>query len=410
MESRQLRLLAALTAILLALTALLWFGDTTADPYDPNATAEVVDPIDITLATRLRIVQSLGDRDATLEMEKADGIWRVTAPYQADTDPGAVVDVLDAVRESTKGIPVSGEPSGFGLEPPAATVTVWMEDGSERVLAVGNVTPDGAHTYAVAKDGTYAAVPGRPGDPLLRRPNEYRDHRVFRYEPGDVTRIAIESDLGRLEATKFDAGWFLTGYSRADLDALDNWVVDFLNLRVDLFLDLEAVRPEDPRYTVEVETSAGVQQMYVGRDTPYGPLIFFRDGLNGTMDPGLLDMLSRGPRDVGAADAFPFDDDVTRITLSGARDAVLEPSGDTWAGADDAERVLAVIQTAQLAYKADAPTWTGPELTVTLDGATRHVIEVGPPDAEGFRAVRDTGGGSPVRVPVDELEDLFAAP
>ncbi|MEZ4319762.1 MAG: DUF4340 domain-containing protein [Myxococcota bacterium] len=411
MESSQVRLLAVLAAVLLALTAVLWFGEppSASDVFDPDATALVVEPLDITKATSIRLEQALGEQQGTLELAKREGIWHVDAPYQADADPGAVIDLLDAVRESTKGIPVTGEAASFGLEPPAATVTVGLEDGTTRVLAVGNVTPDGAHTYARAADGTLAAVSGRPAEEMLKRPNEYRDHRVFRYAPGDVTRISVASDLGTLEATKSDAGWFLTGYSRADLDELDNWVVDFLNLQVDLFLDLEAAEPESPRYVVEVETDAGVQRMFVGRDTPYGPLIFFKDGLNGTMDPQLLRMLERGPTDVGVADAFPFDDSVTRIVLSGARDATLVPEGDSWAGAPDAEAVLAVLHAAQLTYKAAPPVWTGPELTVELVGDTRHVIEVGPPDADGFRAVRDTAGGSAVRVPIDEVDALFGS-
>ncbi|MCA9572664.1 MAG: hypothetical protein KC656_32715, partial [Myxococcales bacterium] len=150
------------------------------------------------------------------------------------------------------------------------------------------------------------------------------------------------------------------------------------------------------------ETPAGTQRMQVGRDTPYGPLVLFGDGLDGVIEPGLLAMLERGPTDVGETTAFPWDPDaVVRVRISGAREAVLEPP---WS----ASPAITALSSAQLVYRRDPPVWTGPELTVVLETAgAEHPVEVGPVDAEGFRAVRDVLGGEPMRVPAEELEPLF---
>jgi len=410
LERRQLRLLGALAALLLAMTLLLWFGEApeTPDPYADSDSIEVVAGFDLGAVVSMRLIQQLPDRASTVEFSKVNGEWRVDSPYSAPADPEAIVSMLDALRESERGVGVDGQPAMFGLDPPSARLVVKLGDGSERSLGVGNVAPDGARTYVAGPLGGVAAVRGTPGEPLLERVNEYRDHRVFRFDPGAVTRVSVASDLGKLEATKSDMGWFLTGFGRVDLNALDGWVVDLLSLRIDLFLDLDAAKPEVPRFTIQVETADGIQNMYIGRDTPYGPLVFFGDeGLNGTMDPGLLRMLERGPTDVGVAEAFPFDETVRRVRLTGARELEITRQGDGWTGSSDAAVVVGALQAAQLTYKRSPPVWQGAVLTVEIEGDQTHHIEIGQPDEEGFRAVRDVDGGEAVRVPVGELSAVF---
>lgn len=405
MDSAQVRSIAVLAAVLLALTGALVFWEPAPSAGEPDATARVVEPTDPTRAVAATIAQASGERQDTIVLEKEDGIWRVREPFQADADVERVIGVLDAVRESERGLPVEGSPEAFGLAPPQVVVDVTMDDGSNRRLALGNVAAVGWRTYALAADGTVAAVRGKPGEELLRRPGEYRDHRIFRFRPEEVRRVMVESANGRLEATKSDAGWFLTGFGRVDLVELDAWITDLLTLRVELFLDLEHETVADPRYLVEVETADGVQSMRVGRDTPYGPLAFWGDGLDGVIDPPLLRMLDRGPTDVGVSDAFPFDPvDTVAIVMSGAVERRIERGPDGW-GEDP---VAGAVRHAQLVYRATPPAWGAVELTVVLEGERTRTVEIGPVDADGFRPVRDTGGGAAMRVPADELEPLFA--
>lgn len=397
MHPRQLRLLGLFGGIAAALAGIYLL----APEAQPDGVV-VHGGFSLDQARTVRLERHVDDRQERVELEKSDGIWWVTTPFEAPADPDVVFGVLNAVSRARRGRPVSGDPAGFGLDPAQVEVEVGLRNGAPIRLEVGDTAPVGLATYVRSPDGV-AVVEGHPADELTKRVQEYRDHKVFRFEPGEVRRIAIQSFDGLLEARKSERGWYLDGYSRVDLDALDDWIMDMLRLRVDMFLDLDHTTIEGARFTVEVETETGVQRLQLGRDTPYGVLALYGDGLDGVLDPNLLVMLQRGPTDVGEATAFPFDPKtVTRIRLEGARELVLEPP---WS----VSPVVTALTTAQFVYARDAPVWPSPELTVFLETAdVVHPIDVGPVDGDGFRAVRDRLGGEAIRVPADELAPLFA--
>ena len=406
MESSQVRLLAALTLVLAVLVGVLWFGAAPEKIEDEAATSVISAGFSPADAVGLELVRNAGEQADRIVLAKREGKWDVAEPFQAPADVDRIFAVLQALGRLEKGVPVEGPAADFGLEQPAVVAKVTLADGTTRALTFGNLAPVGYRSYMRAADGSVAAVAGNPSEELLKRVGEYRDHRVFHYAPGDVTRVAITSGYGVLEATKHDSGWFMTGFGRADLDDLDSWITEMLNLRVELFLDLEHEAIDDPLYRVEVQTPAGTEVLQVGRDTPYGKLVLFGDGLDGVIDHEILQMLERGPSDVGTSRAFPFDPTSdTEVQVTGVRTA-------SWKQ-DDAGNwsfpagVLDVFTDAQVVFRLDPPAWTEPALVVTFLGqAGTRRVEIGPPDAEGFRAVRELPG-APMRVPVDELQPLF---
>ncbi len=395
MHPTQLRLLGALLGAGLVLAALAWVlpEGGRAEGLPVHRGFELGDARSLVLDRR---------EGGQVRLEKRDGIWWVTAPFESQADPDLVFGVLDAIRGARWGRPVRGELVQFGLEPPVVTAVVEVEGAEPVRLVLGDTAPVGLRTYARV-DGEVLVVEGHPADLLTKPPREYRDHKVFRYDPGDVRRIAVQSPGGLLEAIKGEHGWYLTGFSRVDLDALDDWIVDLLRLRVDMFLELDEATIDDPRYRVEVETSGGVQRLQVGRETPYGTLVRYGDGVYGVIHPDVLAMLRRGPTDVGDPNVFPWDPDhVERVRLEGAVERVLTPP---W----EPSPLITALETAAFVYRRDPPTWTGAELTVYLEGGGKiHPVALGPIDAEGFRPVRDLLGGEAMRVPADEVAPLFA--
>lgn len=396
MDARQIRMFGVLVGALVMLLAVLWVGPS---PQEEDGSAVHAGfSLDAAVSVRLERAGAGG----VVELSKEDGVWWVRRPFDASADPDVVFGVLEAIQSARRAhVLDDGLPADFGLAEPTVTAIVGLADGTERTLTLGARAPVGVRTYALTSDARIGVVDGHPADLLTKRPAEYQDHKVFRFRPDEVERVRVRSALGTLEATKQGQDWFVTGYGHADLDALEDWLIDLLRLRVDLFLDLDHTTLDDPRFEVEVVTSEGVQRMLVGRDTPYGPLVLFKDGLDGVVEPGLLAMLERGPTDVGVAEAFPFDPETTtRVELSGERTATLEPP---WAEVPAARS----LQHAQLTYRLDTPQWSTTSLTVRLIGQREQTFEVSAPDGEGFRLIRDVTGGDPVRVPDEEVADLF---
>lgn len=404
MEARQLRLLVVLTAVLAAAVAVLWLAEPPGEERDEDATAQIAAGFEPAQAVRVRIERSPGSDPDVVGLAKQDGMWFVTEPYQAPADVDRTIAVLRVLGQLKWGVPVQGQAESFGLEPPVVRATVTLEGGEEHTYTFGSTAPVGYRSYMRAQDGSVAAVDGKPSEELLKRVAEYRDHRVFTYAPGDVVRASITSTFGTLQARKLDEGWFLDGFGRADLDAIDNWVTEMLNLRVDLFLDLDDETIDQPLYIVEVETTEATQRLLVGRDTPYGKLVMFGDGLDGVIPHEILQMLERGPSDVGVTHAFPFEPTSdTRIVLSGAREADFTQLEGEWTAPFE---VLEVFRQAQYVYKLEPPALDEPDLIVRFEGSRgERVVEIGPA-VEGFRAVRERPGEA-LRVPVEELAPLF---
>ena len=172
-----------------------------------------------------------------------------------------------------------------------------------------------------------------------------------------------------------------------------------------MFLDLDHETIDDPKFVVEVHTGDSMQRLFVGKDTPYGTLALFKDGLDGVIHPELLKMLERGPTDIGSSKAFPFDEQTLGVKLTGVR------QGNLSLPLASQSALRRALEASQLVYQRYPPAWTEAELVVHLKQPKRvDVIEVGPVDADGFRAVLNKAGGAPMRVPADELEALFLEP
>jgi len=87
-----------------------------------------------------RITLERLDRSDTVQLERRDGDWFVTAPERKDADSGRVARALAALRERTPSCyPAGGQnPGEFGLQPPQAVLLL----DSTRV-EMGYRAPDG---------------------------------------------------------------------------------------------------------------------------------------------------------------------------------------------------------------------------------------------------------------------------
>ena len=416
MDKGQTRLLAVLSALVIAVAAALYFGKDHEPAGDPDATVAVwsIDPLTATGVTVQR-------ESGSLSLEKRGEDWFVAEPADR-ADPDQVHDLLDSLAQMKLGIPVpnsAGHAADFGLgDPPNARVVLTLPDG-DHALDVGVEAPIGFRTYVELADGAIVAVNGDLNRSLQADLGRYRDHHVVRFDAAQVRDVRITGPDGVLHVHGEGLDWFLDGFGRADGDKVDDLVVGLLDLRYD---DLSGAA--DPKlgavtYDVAITLADGSRVgLQTGEQTPQGVIVAGSDGRQGVVYPEALRQLGRGPTDVALRDVFGIRVDVTdAVKISaGGKSVEARRNGSAWHvdGADDADTfawVSALAHTQSEIRREPPPDPSPVALTIEAsEGDRRWTIQVGPKLAEGdFRSLRDAAADAPVRIPAPAIDEALRA-
>jgi len=411
MERTQLRSMAALTVVGFTLSGVIWFWEPEPELADPDATEPVwaLDG-DSAVAVEIRRQQD------TVRLSKRDEVWWVDAPWAGVADPDTVHDLIDALVEVERGVPIEdpGELAEYGLgSPPVAHVSVTLAGGEVLEAVFGDEAPVGYRTYALSAAGGVVAVGGRPGRSLLAGASTFKDRRVFHFDPAAVRRVSIESAEGRLSVHGEKTQWWLEGFARADPNRVDDLVIGLLNIRIDEFLDLSDTISE-PAIVVEVElASAEVVEIKVGDPTPLGVLVEYPGGF-GTVFADSLKLLVQGPTDIGVSQAFPIDEDtVLGVSLACADDVwTAKRDGPSWrVGGQEvpaAQDVVDALADAVVHYRREpVPPLGEVGCTVEIEAVDRTTtVDLGQVLDEDFRVAKDRAGGGTFLIPDVDLAVL----
>lgn len=410
MDRSQTRALVVLSLLVALAGGLLWWQGEQPVDMDPDATVAVwsIEDDDVR-----RIVVARADSRLVLERADEEADWSVVEPFAAVADQRRVDDLLRSLTAMKRGIPVDmpadrAEEFGLGTSP-SASVEVTLADGTSHVLQVGTTAAVGYRTYVRNEQGSVAAATGDPSRILGAEPERFRDTRVLRFDPALVRAVSVSSPEGTLEATGKGKRWALTGFERANADAVDDWVMGLLDLRFDHQGEVPPL--DDPRFVVRVGLEDGsVLGVDVGEETTMGVVVVGTDGRSGVVFPESLQQLGRGPTDVGQRTAFPIDlestDAITVVTgertlLDAHRNGIAwEAEGAEPRDVADRVRRLAAIP---VEYRIGSPPpIVAPELVVTVDDPdTEPVVwELGPVQPDETRTLheRDSDGAG-LRVP-----------
>lgn len=274
------RTLLVLTAIVAALAAFVWFYERKL-PTSEEAKAEekkvlagtkpdAVREVSIVRgATTVHIVregkppaeeEKKAGEDEENPMPSSTSDWRLISPLQARADRSAVEGLLSSVLGLEKARTLEkADRKEYGLEPPAALVTVVTADG-KRTLEVGREIP-GTDQRAVAVAGEPAvhAVSGSFWSDLTKPPGDWRSRELFAGTRDDVERVSLQTGGNRIVlARRGDEPWLEAPIAdRADRERFDELVDALTSLNATEFVDQPPASPaalglEPPQTVVEV--------------------------------------------------------------------------------------------------------------------------------------------------------------
>lgn len=209
----------ALAVLLLALAGFYYYAEVKGGWPAKKEGARLLDlPAEAIQAIRI------AGGEAPVEMARADGGWRLTAPVKGRADSSRVDRLLDellrATVERTYEVPEGGAKE-YGLAPPAYTVTLTLKERTEPVLLeIGDRAPSGISAYARrAGEGKVLLVPSAVRSQAETRPADLRDRTVLAVEREKVQRITVARGTATAILERDGKTWRLSGGVRGRADA-----------------------------------------------------------------------------------------------------------------------------------------------------------------------------------------------
>jgi hypothetical protein len=300
------------------------------------------------------IVLTYPDREVVLL--KADGVWRITKPIEAEADEVTVKGILSMLNTAEVSKALEGEISDlspYGLDKPSATVALKAGDEALPVVKLGKTTPVGSSAYAARGDDrkvllTTASV--RSG--VDKSIKDLRNKNIFRFTDDSVRRIEVKGEGKELVLVKSGDSWKIESPGPYDADAttVRSYLSTLRALRATDFPDEKASLADygltTPRLTVTLTLGEGgaQQTLLVGGSNEKkevyvknasGPVVY-------TVGEWVSRDLDKPVADFRDKTVLAFDKDKVKAIEVGRRDG----TGYTLSRADDGQWKL---------EKAEAP-------------------------------------------------------
>ena len=189
--------------------------------------------------------------DSVVKLKREGDGWQILEPVKARGDRGPIDETVTSVVTARMDREIESAPTAlgdFGLDKPAAEVTLRLKDGKQLGLVLGAKSPTGVWVYAreAGKPAVFVV-----GDSVLRdttRPlADFRDKAVLAFDQKDVTALGIITRDDTIAVEQADGRWKLTRPRAlpADGDTLRDFLEKLRAARVKEFV-AEAPRSLEP--------------------------------------------------------------------------------------------------------------------------------------------------------------------
>ena len=150
----------------------------------------------------------------SIEVKREGDAWQMATPIRARADRGPVEEVITNALTSKIDREIAAAPpslADFGLDKPAAELTMTLKDGKRLALLMGAKSPTGVWVYAKERDKPNVFV---IGDSVLRdatRPvSDFRDKTILAFDRPQVTGLEIVTREDTLALEPAENRWKLT--------------------------------------------------------------------------------------------------------------------------------------------------------------------------------------------------------
>jgi hypothetical protein len=256
---------AILAAILIAVGAFYYVYDVRMAPDREKEAARkgrlwTIEPADVNELTIRR-------PSDTLTLKREGDRWQMLGPVPARGDRGPVEDALTTIVTAKIDREITAQPASlaeFGLDKPAADLSLTTKDGKQLGLQLGAKNPTGVWVYARERDKPAVFV---IPDSVLRDATkpavDFRDKTILAFDRKDVTGLDLVLRDDALSLSHVEKGWQITRPRAlgADSDAVNEFLDKLQNAKVKEFV-IDAPRSLEP-YGLERPTRI---EVHTGKD------------------------------------------------------------------------------------------------------------------------------------------------
>ncbi len=338
---------AVLAVVLVALGAFYYVYEIKGGPGREKAaaqkgrlwTVEAADVAELTLKRGAEVVRLAREGDG----------WQLLEPVKARGDRGRVDETLTTLTTARIDREIESAPKQlgeFGLEKPAAEVTLKLKDGRQLGVALGAKTPTGVWVYGreAAKPAVFVLSDGVLRD-ATRPLADFRDRTLLAFDKKSVGALEIVRGGETLAVGQADGRWRLTRPVAlpADTDAINDFLDKLQAQKVKEFVAdaPTSLAPYGLDRPVRVVIHTGRDQDRATKELLLGGLDKTKQGVYAMRvgEPSVLllpePVWAAVPQNVGALrDKVVVEfarDKVTRIDLESPKGAVtLAQEGNRW--------------------------------------------------------------------------------
>jgi hypothetical protein len=186
-----------------------------------------------------------------VRLTKQGDEWQMVEPVQARASRTAVDEVLANVMTAKIDREIAGTPAAlgeFGLEPPAAELTLTLQDGKTLGLHLGAKTPTGVWVYARERDKPAVFV---LGESVLRSATrsvaDLRDRTILAFDGKEVTGFEVALPDTTLVVERAEGQWRIVKpvALRADTETVSEFFTKLTGQRIRDFV-AETPRSREP--------------------------------------------------------------------------------------------------------------------------------------------------------------------
>jgi hypothetical protein len=197
----------------------------------------VLDPVEAE-PDRVEVIKAGGG--ISLQRDPTNQLWQLARP-RLRADQLKVTGLLGRLRQSRVTQFVSDDPKvdleAYGLQSPVLELLVgYGTNLLERVVFGTNSPSDSGNVYARRLSHTnIVLVPRALVDLLQSAPAEYRERRIFPFQPDSVSQIEVRSEEPFTLRRQTNGAW-LAGETAADAAFVGDWLVQLSQLQAAEFV------------------------------------------------------------------------------------------------------------------------------------------------------------------------------
>ncbi len=285
----------------------------------------------------------------TIKLRREGDGWQITEPVKTRGDRGRIDETLSTLTTARVDREIAAAPAQaaeFGLDKPAAEVTLRLKDGKQLALALGGKSPTGAWVYArEAQKPAVLALSESVLRDATRPLADFRDRTLLAFEPKSVSAFEVATRAETLAVERADGRWRLTKPAAlaADAETVDDFLDKLRQQRVKDFVaeSPKSLAPYGLDHPVRVAIHTGRDKERATRELLFGAEDKAKQGVY-AMRPGEPSVLllpaaawALVPKNAGALrDKVVVEvdrDKVTRIDLESPKGTVtLARQGGRW--------------------------------------------------------------------------------